>query len=194
MPATVWNDPITPNRERKRMLGLLIEDVTIFKQHQLTLSVRFRGGSTTILTLPRPLLPSETRATRPEVIRLIDDFANEHTDAQIAHLLNERGQVTGACTPFDDDSVRWVRTVQNLKSFKQRLLEAGWTTAKQLGSALGVGRHTLRRLHSQGRLRACICDNRGQWLYWPTTTSPLPKHPSPTTPAPEANPVAKGAV
>src|SRR5690606_35510958 len=43
----VWNDPNTPARERKRMLALLIEDVTIIKQRELTVSVRFRAGTTT---------------------------------------------------------------------------------------------------------------------------------------------------
>ena len=40
----LWHDPKTPHRERKRMLGLLIEDVTIVKQQALTLGIRFRGG------------------------------------------------------------------------------------------------------------------------------------------------------
>src|SRR5437867_3372696 len=43
-PAT-WNDPHTPQRERKRMLGLLIEDVTLIKQREMTAAVRFRGGA-----------------------------------------------------------------------------------------------------------------------------------------------------
>jgi DNA invertase Pin-like site-specific DNA recombinase len=51
----VWRDPTTPDRERKGMLALLIEDVTLIKQQQITAAVRFRGGATTTLTLPRPL-------------------------------------------------------------------------------------------------------------------------------------------
>ena len=52
---SVWLNPKTPQRERKRMLALLIEDVTLIKQHEITAAVRFRGGATTTLTLPRPL-------------------------------------------------------------------------------------------------------------------------------------------
>src|SRR5881397_4185706 len=55
----VWRDPNTPHRERKRMLALLIEDVTLIKQHEITAAVRFRGGSTTTLTPPRPLNASQ---------------------------------------------------------------------------------------------------------------------------------------
>jgi hypothetical protein len=51
----IWDDPRTLQRERKRMIGLLIEDVTLIKQREITAAVRFRGGATTTLTLPRPL-------------------------------------------------------------------------------------------------------------------------------------------
>jgi DNA invertase Pin-like site-specific DNA recombinase len=61
----VWQDPMTPDRERKRMLGLLIEDVTLIKQREIIAAVRFRGGATTTVTLPRPLMASQLRATHP---------------------------------------------------------------------------------------------------------------------------------
>ena len=45
----LWNDPQTPNRERKRMARLLIEDVTLTKATR-SLGVRLRGGATRELT------------------------------------------------------------------------------------------------------------------------------------------------
>jgi hypothetical protein len=50
----IWHDPGIPQRERKRMVALLIEDVTLVKHRQVTAQVRFRGGATTSLTVPRP--------------------------------------------------------------------------------------------------------------------------------------------
>lgn len=45
----------TPDRERKRMVRLLLEDVTLIKTAEgLTAHLRFRGGATTILTLASP--------------------------------------------------------------------------------------------------------------------------------------------
>ena len=40
----IWNDPTTPQRERKRMMGLLDKDVTLIKAEQITVHVRFRGA------------------------------------------------------------------------------------------------------------------------------------------------------
>jgi hypothetical protein len=49
----LWNDPSTPDRERKRMIRFLIEDITIRKGEQIQLDVRFRGGMSKTLMLPR---------------------------------------------------------------------------------------------------------------------------------------------
>ena len=168
----LWNHPDTPMRERKRMLGLLIEDVTLIKQREVSIAVRFRGGATTTLSIPRPLLPSESRATRPEVRKLVEELAAEYTDAQIAHVLNERGLTTGSGQQFDGTSVRWVRNVERCPSLKQRLLEAGWRTTTQAGAALGIKRHALREMHLRGEIEACICDDGGQWLYWLPRAAP----------------------
>ena len=40
----LWNDPGTANRERKRMVRLLIEDITIRKGEQIQLDIRFRAA------------------------------------------------------------------------------------------------------------------------------------------------------
>jgi hypothetical protein len=48
----LWKDPMTPQRERKRMARLLIEDVTLSKGEQITVEVRFKGGATRTLSLP----------------------------------------------------------------------------------------------------------------------------------------------
>jgi hypothetical protein len=171
----IWGDPNTPQRERKRMLGLLIEDVTLIKQRQVTAAVRFRTGASTTLTLPRPLTAQQLRATHDDVRQQIDALLDEYTDAQVAHLINERGLRTGAGDAFDATSIQWVRFSHKLKSLKQRLLEAGWLTGKQIQSQLGIRRTTLGRMRTSGRIEARICNGRGEWLYWPPTDGSEPQ-------------------
>ena len=67
-----------------------------------------------------------------------------------------------------------------LKTLKQRLLEAGMLTQRQISAQLGVSRTTLVRWRSEGRIRARIRNDHGEWLYWPPEPSP-----SPTAPAPD---------
>jgi len=192
----VWNDPNTPERERKRMLALLVEDVTVSKQHHVTAAVRFRGGATTILTLPRPLTAQQLRATRPEVRQQIDGLLDEYTDAQVAHILNERGLRTGADDAFDAVSVQWVRVTAKLPSLKERLLAAGMLTTRQLGEKLGVKRSTIGRWRAQGLVESRICNELGEWLYWPPKQTP-PHRRSPTkrpAKSPEGRSPVRGAV
>ena len=164
---SVWRDPKTPQRERKRMLALLIEDVTLIKQREITAAVRFRGGASTTLTLPRPLTAQQMRATHAEVRQAIDTLLDEYTDAQVAHILNQRGLCTGAGDVFDRGGVQWVRFSAKLKNFKERLLEAGMLTRKEVSAKFGIGRTTLGRWRADGRIKARICNDRGEWLYWP---------------------------
>ena len=143
------------------MLALLIEDVTLLKQRQLTAAVRFRGGATTTLTLPRPLTAQQLRATHDNVRREIDAMLDEHTDAEGAHALNQRGRCTGAGDAFDPVSVQWVRFSYKLQSLKQRLLAAGWLTRQQITAQLGIGRTTLGRWRAAGRITGRLCNDLG---------------------------------
>ena len=188
----IWRDPNTPQRERKRMLGLLIEDVTLIKQRSITAAVRFRAGATTTLTLPRPLTAQQLRATHEDVRQQIDTLLDEYTDAQAAHMLNERGLRTGAGDAFDSSSIHWVRFAHKLKSLKQRLLEDGWQTATQIACTLGVKRTTLGRWRQQGRIQARICNDRGEWLYW--LPDELPASGKNVDPSDMDNPTARGAI
>jgi hypothetical protein len=51
----VWNDPRTPARDRKRMLRLLIEDVTLVKNQKIHIHIRWKAGATTSMERPLPL-------------------------------------------------------------------------------------------------------------------------------------------
>ena len=68
----VWNDPSVEPRERKRILRLLIEDVTLINGEQIKVHVRLRGGATKSLLLDKPLPIAQIRKTKPEVVAEID--------------------------------------------------------------------------------------------------------------------------
>ena len=168
----VWRDPKTPQRERKRMLALLIEDVTLIKQREITAAVRFRGGATTTLTLPRPLTAQQLRVTHENVRQHLDLLMNEYTDAQVARILNERGMRTGAGGAFDTVSVKWVRHSAKIKSLKERLIAEGWLTVQQVSARLCIGRDAVNKRRIQGKLKGRICNDHGQWLYWLLEATP----------------------
>ena len=168
----IWNDPQTPQRERKRMVGLLIEDVTLIRGDKITAHVRFRGGATTTLTLSLPLNAWQGRMTSPHVIAQVDELLQQHTDAEVAKRLNERGIETGAGAPFSSNAVKWVRYSHGLKSLKERLRKAGWLTTPEYAAKLGVHQGTLKARLKRGLIQGRICNDAGGWLFDPDQEAP----------------------
>src|SRR5262249_50647878 len=60
----------TPPIERKRIVALLIEDVTLVKTERISIHVRFRGDKTTSLTIDKPKPIALIRKTLPEAVRV----------------------------------------------------------------------------------------------------------------------------
>ena len=91
----VWHNPRTPARDRKRMLRLLVEDVTLLRDDVIRLSIRWRGGATRQLECPLPLSAPDLRRTPAAVVEQVRALATEQTDAQVAETLNRRWLRTG---------------------------------------------------------------------------------------------------
>lgn len=164
----VWHNPHTTDRDRKRMVRLLVEDVALIKTpHQLTLQVRFRGGMTTPLTLPA-LQPSwQTWQTPPEIIAEIDQLLNDHTEQEIAVILTERGRHSGKGTDFHSSLVARIRRRYGLRSRYDRLRATGLLTADELASQLGVSRKTVERWRRGGLVHGCAYTGKPEYLYEP---------------------------
>jgi len=163
----IWNDPATPHRERKRMFGLLVEDVTLVRDTEIKVHVRFRGGATTTLNLPLPRNAWQLLKTPDEVLAQIDALLEHHTEAETVAILNQRGLRTGAGKPFTLTSLRWVQYARGSKSHKQHLQEAGLLTTKEMASKLGESEKVVRTWRRKGILQACRCSDGHEWLYYP---------------------------
>ena len=87
---TLWTNPDTPQRERKRMVRLLVDDVTLHKTDRIHLHVRFRGGQTTSLTVAIPPKAWQARQTDPETLAVLDRLLDTHTDAEAAERPQRR--------------------------------------------------------------------------------------------------------
>src|SRR5262249_4776544 len=141
----LWHDPYTPDRDRKRMVRLLLEDVTLGKTTDgLTAHLRFRGGATTTLTLGRALNAWELRETRTEIVVLIDQLLDQHTDNGVAKILNARGYMSGTGRPFRARIVQHIRRDDQLRSRYERLRARGLLTRDEIADALNVSPGTVK--------------------------------------------------
>src|SRR5919106_851686 len=163
----IWNDDRTNAVERKRMLGLLIEDVTLLVGEQVDVHVRWRGGRTQSLAVTRPRPMSAVRKTPPQVVALIDTLLETSTDRQIAARLNELGHRNWRGEPFTVKKVMLVRRTYALKSRFERLRKRGMLTGDELARQLGVSSSTVHQLGRQGLLTRHLYGNNHRCLYEP---------------------------
>jgi hypothetical protein len=171
----LWNDPRTPQRERKRMVRLLLDDVTLLRGQAITVHVRFKGGQSHSLTLPAPLAAPDLRRTPPAVITEIDRLLDDHTDAEVAQALNHSGIASGTGQPFTAGIVCHIRRSHRLVSRKDRLQARGMVGVRELADRLGVCTSTIKQWAAEGRLRSEVFNDKGERLYQTPDTPPFKK-------------------
>ena len=141
----LWNDPATPDRERKRMARLLIEDVTMTKGEGIALGVRLRSGATEPLALPLEPRACDSYRTPAGVVAEIDALLEDYTDAAVARILNDRGRRPLKGGAFSAERVQRVRRTYGLKPRCERLRARGLLDLKEMAERLGVTTGTVKK-------------------------------------------------
>ncbi len=163
----LWTNPATPQRERKRMARLLIDDVTMTKTDRIHLHVRFRGGPTTSLAIPIPSPAWQLRQTRPDTLAELDRLLDDHTDAEAADALNAAGHRSGEGKPFTGRIVLELRRSHHLPSHADRLRARGLLTLTETASRLGVHISTIKAWRRAGLLTAHKANDKNMPLFDP---------------------------
>lgn len=166
----LWSDPATAHRERKRIVRLIVEDATLIKgAAEVTVHLRFRGGATCTTTVPRALAAWETWQTSPEVVALIDKLLDDHTNTEIAMILNERGLRSGGGESFHGARIKVLRRAYGLRSRDQRLKARGLLTLDELAAHLGCSANAVRERRRRGTLtvESHRVDDNGRRMFEP---------------------------
>ena len=161
----LWRDPRTQMKDKKRMLRLLIEDVTLTKGDTVHVDLRFVGGATRSLDLPLPKSCVELRTTDAGVVEEIDRLIDTYTDKEIAELLNERGVRTVVTTPWTAARIGRLRHIYHLTDRRTRLLAQGLLTPEDVAGRYGVVVSTVHLWRRRGLLRAHPVNDKGDLLY-----------------------------
>jgi DNA invertase Pin-like site-specific DNA recombinase len=161
----VWQDPRVEPRERKRILRLLIEDVTLIKGETITAHVRLRGGATRTLVLDRPLPIAQIRKFKPELVAEVHRLLDQYCDREIAEILNQRASRTWEGKPFNLKKIAFIRQAYKLPSRYERLRLRGMLTTCEVAARFEVSKAAVHDWGRQGLIRKCYSDSltRGLW-------------------------------
>ena len=171
----LWQNPSTPDRERKRLVRLLLEDVTLIRNDQITAHVRFKGGITKTLTVPVPLNAWQQRATSPQIVSEIDRLLDHNTYPQIASLLNDRGLRSGEGKIFTARIIAGIGKRYGLTSRYDRLRKAGMLTVDEMAVLLGIHPQRVGVWKRQGLLRGHVYNDKNDCLFEHPGNHPPPK-------------------
>jgi DNA invertase Pin-like site-specific DNA recombinase len=162
----LWGNPKTPARERKRMVRLMLEDVTLIKRDEITAHIRFKGGA--CRTIHLPCLPTAWQKfrTSPEVVKQIDRLLDHNTHQQIADIFNEHSEFKpGKASRFNRAMINRIQRDYGLKSRYDRLRGAGMLTQKEVAQLLGVSTQTVCRRWKHGLLKRYPYNDKQEFLY-----------------------------
>jgi len=108
----VWHAPTTQAKDRKRMLRLLIKDITVEKPllpKQLLAHIRWQGGACSDIRVQLPLNIADRVRYPAAVVECVRHLARRLADGQIADRLNQEGQVSALGKPFTASIIQWIR-------------------------------------------------------------------------------------
>jgi Recombinase zinc beta ribbon domain len=161
----IWNDPRVEPRERKRILRLVVDDVTLIKGEMITAHVRLSGGGVRTLELDRPLPIAQIRKFKPDLVAKVDRLLDDHCDREIAEILNREGCRTWEGKLFNLKKVTFIRGAYGLTSRHERLRRCGLLTTHEVADRFGVSEAAVHRWGRQKLIQKCYTDslNRGLW-------------------------------
>lgn len=161
----LWRDPATPDRERKRIVRLLLEDITLIREDSLLLHIRFKGGAHRTVQLPLPLNSWQQRQTSREALAAVDRLLDRHTYPEIAVILNNQGLHSGQGQPFTTRTVAGIQRRYRLTPRYDRLRKAGMLTLAEISNVLGISRRSVRIWKQHGLIRGHAYNGKNDCLY-----------------------------
>ncbi len=147
---TLWNDERIDMVERKRLVGLLIEDVTLTLEEDVRVGIRYRGGRTEILKTERAKKISDIKRTPQAIVDAVDKLLEKGGDDETAKELLRLGHMNYRGLPYREQGVRNMRNVYGLKTHFERVHSRGYKTQKELAAQFNVTKVTISKWAKDG--------------------------------------------
>jgi hypothetical protein len=192
LPA-VWRSPVTPPADRKAMMRLVIEAISLspieVPRRATRVKVAWQSGTVTEIDVPRPHRRDLFRTPPAALERLRGLAAAGRHDAEIAEILNADGMRTGRGLAWNTWAVRWTRKKERICRVaparpRRELLPDHFPdgrysvagAAKRFGVTLDVIRAWVRRGLMQGERNDFQAHRRVWWLEIPEDTAARLEH------------------
>ena len=153
--AAVWDAATTTSRDRKELLGTLIEEVIVKVERDKStahLTLRWKGSALTEIDLDLSHKRQATVRTDEDTVALVRRLALLYPDTVIAGILNRQGRKTAYGHRFEGNRVGNLRRHWGIPCFEPKAgqVDGELVTIKGAATVLGVATSTIHRLLNDG--------------------------------------------
>lgn len=159
----IWNAPTSTPKEKKRIIRILIEDVTVLAEKRcsdFTIGIRFRSGKCEEIHLKKPLPAADRKRHTDDTVSLVRELAASMDDHEIAGFLNHRHMTTPEGKAFTYAGIRWIRYKHGISGPYQR--DRQGISVSEAAKLLGISASRVYYGISSGKIPA-----RKQHPGWP---------------------------
>jgi DNA invertase Pin-like site-specific DNA recombinase len=174
----VWSSPTTTQVQRKNLLRVLIQQVTLtpvdVPRRMTRLQILWHSGAVTEATAERPRRIGGTAAPATVVEEIRKRTAEEWSDGAIAEELNRREVATSKGLVWNSESVRAVRQRRKIRSTRAPPKGPLWPTKRPDGlvslrgvaERFEVSKRQVRSWRDSGLIHPAAGGGRGQPLWF----------------------------
>jgi hypothetical protein len=134
----LWKSKATSAKDKKRILQLLIQDITVEKPERgkVVLHLRWQGGQCEDLAVELPRPSAERWRHSESLVQRVRELARDYSDTEIATQLNAEGLKSNKGNPFTRSSVSWIRHKHAIPPVDKKQAEE--QTVQEVSQQFGV--------------------------------------------------------
>jgi DNA invertase Pin-like site-specific DNA recombinase len=139
----LWHAPETKSKDKKRILQLLLEDITVEKPERYValLHIRWQGGVCEDLTVDLPRAAADRWRHSPSLVNKVRQLAEQFSDEEIATQLNAEELTSAKGNRFTRSSVSWIRHKHQIPPADKK--EPHELTVKDVANRFGVSHNVV---------------------------------------------------
>jgi len=166
--ARIWDSQNVSFKDKKRMIRLLVEDVTIKNSGKKVITnIRFKTGTSKTLAIEKKLPICEVRKTRKNIVRQVDELTENYTPSEIADILNEKGYRAWNGNLFNLRTISRIIRTYGIKNRHRRLREKGCLSLREKMAETGYTQEQIMQMRNEGKITFYKITDRDEYLYEP---------------------------
>ena len=140
----LWKAPTTQAKDRKRMLRLLITDITVEKlteSGKVILHIRWQGGACEDIVCDLYPKASDKYRYSKEIIAKVSNLSKTMTDAQITADFNMEGMKSAKGKSFTVAMIKWIRYKYSIPASSLKMENE--LTVREVANKFAVSHHVV---------------------------------------------------